>query len=148
MNPRLRHLRQDERGMSFVFVGVGLSAFLAATILAIDVGMLMTARTQSQTSADAAALAGATSLAFNSFSDHSASGPAVTSAISTGQANAVMGQAPSISPTDVTFPYDATTASFDQVQVTVYRTNARSNPLLTLIAGIFGTPTADIQATA
>ena len=55
MNKRLRHLRNDERGMSFVFVGLGFMAFMSATILAIDVGMLMTARAQAQTSADAGA---------------------------------------------------------------------------------------------
>mgnify|MGYP006177596745 CR=1 FL=1 len=30
---RLHHLRRDERGMSFVFVGVGFLAFVAATTL-------------------------------------------------------------------------------------------------------------------
>jgi hypothetical protein len=148
MKTRFRHLRNDERGMSFVFVGMGLTAFMAATILAIDVGLVMTARTQAQTSADAGALSGATALAFKSFTDHSATGPAVTGAISAAQANLVIGQAPSVTPADVTFPYDATTSAFDQVQVTVYRTIARGNPFATLIAGFFGTPTADVQATA
>src|SRR5512137_3001901 len=148
MKTRLRHLRDDERGMSFIFVGLGFTAFLAASILAIDVGMLMTARTQAQTSADAGALAGATALVFNNFTDHSATSPAVTSAINTSQANFVMGQAPSVTPTDVTFPFDTSTSAFDQVQVSVYRTQARSNPLATLIANVFGNPTADISATA
>jgi hypothetical protein len=134
--------------MSFVFVGMGFMAFMAATVLAVDVGMLMTARNQAQTSADAGALSGANALAFRSFSDHSATGPAVTGAVSAAQGNLVMGQAPSVTPADVTFPYDATTSSFDQVQVNVYRTLARSNPLATLIAGMFGSATADIQATA
>ena len=60
MRRPLRHLRRDERGMSFVFVGVGFMAFMAATTLAIDVGMFMTARSQAQNAADAGALAGAT----------------------------------------------------------------------------------------
>jgi hypothetical protein len=64
-------LRDDERGMSLVFIGVGFMSFFVVTTLAIDVGMFMTARTQAQTSADAGALAGATALAFNSFTDHS-----------------------------------------------------------------------------
>jgi Flp pilus assembly protein TadG len=148
MRTRLRHLRDDERGMSFIFVGLGFTAFLAASILAIDVGLLMTARTQAQTSADAGALAGATALVFNNFADHTATGPAVTSAINTAQANLVVGQAPSVTPTDVTFPFDTSTSAFDQVQVSVYRTQARSNPLATLIAGVFGTSTADVSATA
>ena len=50
--------------MSLVFVGMGLMAFLSASMLAIDVGMLMTARNQAQNSADAGALAGATALVY------------------------------------------------------------------------------------
>src|SRR5262249_51711368 len=93
-------------------------------------------------------LSGATALAFNNFTDHSPSGPAVTSAINAAVANLVMEQAPSVTSADVTFPLDATTNAYDQVQVNVYRTAARSNPLTTLIAYLFGTSTADVQATA
>ena len=67
--------------MSYVFIGMGLMAFLSASMLAIDVGMLMTARSQAQNSADAGALAGATALGFDDFYDRSPSGPAVTNAI-------------------------------------------------------------------
>jgi len=63
---RFRHLARDERGVSFVFVGVSFMAFMAASTLAIDVGMFMTARSQAQNAADAGALAGATALVFNS----------------------------------------------------------------------------------
>src|ERR1700730_9671191 len=102
MLQRIRHLRNDQRGISIIFVSLGFMAFLGATTLAIDVGMLMTARTQAQNAADAGALAGATALAFNSFTDHSASGPAVTGAITTAQDNLVAVQAPSVTPADVT----------------------------------------------
>ena len=54
----LRKIHSDERGMTLVFVGVGFMSFLAATMLAVDVGMLMTARSQAQNSADAGALGG------------------------------------------------------------------------------------------
>ena len=54
---RLQRLKKDEAGMSYVFVGLGLMALMSATMLAFDVGMLMTARSQAQNSADAAALA-------------------------------------------------------------------------------------------
>ena len=148
MRTWLQKMRRDERGMAIVYVAMGFMAFFAASMLAIDVGQLMTARTQAQTAADAGALAGATALVFNSFTDQSASGPAVSGAISTAQSNTIIGGMPSVTPADVTFPYDATTASFDQVQVTVYRTVARGNPLATLIATYFGMPTADITATA
>jgi Flp pilus assembly protein TadG len=69
-----RKLIRDERGMSLVFVGLGLMGFVAATMLAIDVGMLMTARAQAQNSADAGAHAGAVALAFENFDDRPAVG--------------------------------------------------------------------------
>jgi hypothetical protein len=145
---RFRHLQHDERGFSLVFVGMGFMAFFAATTLAIDVGLLMTARTQAQNAADAGALAGATALAFNSFTDHSPSGPAVSGAISAAQANLVIGQPVSVTPADVTFPKDPSTGEFNLVQVSVYRTQARGNPVATLIAQIFGVQTVDVGATA
>ena len=55
---RLRHLRRDQRGASLLYITVGFMAFFAATALAIDVGMLMTARGQAQTAADAGACPG------------------------------------------------------------------------------------------
>src|SRR5438067_11486321 len=130
MLTRLRHVRRDERGMAFVYVGLGFMGFLAATTLAIDVGMFMTARSQAQNSADAGALAGATALAFNSFTDRSSSGPAVQSAINTAKANTVGGTAVAVEPSDVTFPLDPTGAA-TRVQVQVYRTAARSNSVPT-----------------
>ena len=77
MQGRIHHLYRDEQGMSFVYVGMGFMGFLAASTLAIDVGMFMTARAQTQNAADAGALAGAVALVQNSYSDRSASGPAV-----------------------------------------------------------------------
>ena len=74
---RVQRAVRDEAGMSLVFVGMGLMAFLSASMLAIDVGMLMTARNQAQNSADAGALAGATALLYDSYDDHSSGGPAL-----------------------------------------------------------------------
>src|SRR5215470_13279004 len=98
MGNRLHRLARDERGFSLVYICVGFMAFLTATTLAIDVGMFMTARSQSQNSADAGALAGATALAFDSFTDHTAAGPAVSSALDTARANKVISQIPSVGP--------------------------------------------------
>jgi Flp pilus assembly protein TadG len=145
---RLRRIRHDDRGFSLVLVGLGFVAMLSASMLAIDVGMFMNARSQAQNAADAGAHAGATALAFNSFTDHTANGPAVRGAINAAQTNLVSGAAPSVLPEDVTFPFDDATGQFDQVQVTVYRTTARGNPLDTLIGRFFKHPTADIGATA
>src|SRR5436190_23513314 len=144
---RLQHLARDERGMSFVFVGVSFMAFMAATTLAIDVGMFMTARSQAQNSADAGALAGATALVFNSYTDRSAGGPAVQGAISAAKSNKVMTSSPAVAPPDVTFPTGPTGLN-NRVQVQVYRTAGRSNPVPTLIGPIFGVPTVNINAVA
>src|SRR5436189_6421541 len=103
---RITRRLRDESGMTYVFVGLGFMAFLGASMLAIDVGMLMTARNQAQNSADAGALAGATALAFDDYNDRSASGPAVTSAITTGKANQVMRAVVSLTTADVQFLND------------------------------------------
>lgn len=147
MQHRFRHLVRDQRGMAFVYVGFGFMAFFAATTLAIDVGMFMTARSQAQNSADAGALAGAVALAFNDYSDRTAGGPAVQSALSAARANQVMGAAVDISPSDVTFPTDSNGLA-NLVHVDVYRTAGRQNAVDALIGPIFGVKTVDITASA
>jgi Flp pilus assembly protein TadG len=147
MTNRLRRLWHDEAGMSYVFIGLGCMAFLSASMLAIDVGMLMTARNQAQNSADAGALGGAAALLFDDFNDRSASGPAVTSAIATATNNQVMKGTVSVTPDDVTFPLDPA-GEANRIQVSVRRTAARGNPVSTLIARYFGMASADIGATA
>jgi Flp pilus assembly protein TadG len=132
--------------MSFVFIGMGFLAFMAASTLAIDVGMFMTARTQAQTAADAGALAGATALAFDNFDDRSAGGPAVQNARNGAMANIVIGAAPSVLASDVTFPVGPT--GNNRVAVNVYRNTVRGNPVDTLIGPLLNVPTVDIAATA
>src|SRR3954462_5901730 len=104
MRIRFRHLQRDERGMSLVFVGGSLMAFLTATTLAIDVGMFMTARSQAQTSADSGALAGALALYYDDYDNRAASGPAVQNALVASRTNVVINQQVSVQPGDVTFP--------------------------------------------
>ena len=147
MGSRLQHLRRDERGMSFVFVGLGFIAFFAATTLAIDVGMFMTARSQAQNSADAGALSGATALVFDDYNDRSIGGPAVQSAVNTALGNQVIGAAVSVEPSDVTF-LPGTGGVVNRVRVRVYRTAARTNPVPTMIGPIFDLPAVDIAAAA
>ena len=147
MGRRIQKLRRDERGMTLIFVGVGFVAFMAATTLAIDVGMFMTARSQAQNAADAGALSGAVALALNDFNDRTASGPAVQGAINAGLANTVMHEDVSVTAADVTFPVGPTGLN-DRVRVTVRRSAARANPVPTLIGPMFGVPLVDIVATA
>ena len=144
---RFHRLRNDESGMSYVFIGLGMMAFLSASMLAIDVGMLMTARNQAQNSADAGALAGATALLYDNYTDRSPTGPAVTSAINAATGNKVMSGNVSVLPADVTFPLDPS-GDPSRVKVTVRRTASRGNPVSTLIAKYFGVTSADIGATA
>jgi Flp pilus assembly protein TadG len=143
----IRRLWRDERGMSFVFVGLGFMAFLVATTLAIDVGMFMTARSQAQNSADAGALAGAVALVFDSYTDRTAGGPAVRSAIAAASANDVMHADVSVTPADVTFPTDPS-GEPNRVHVNVYRTSARGNQVPTLMGAIFGVTSVNIDASA
>jgi Flp pilus assembly protein TadG len=144
---RLRHLRRDERGASLLYITVGFMAFFAATALAIDVGMLMTARAQAQTAADAGALAGAIALAIDDFDDRSATGPAVLAAVNTSVQNVVLKEGVSVEPADVTFPV-APSGESNRVRVGVYRTAQRNNPLSTFIMSVFGMTDADISARA
>jgi hypothetical protein len=131
---RLKKLRRDESGMSYVFVGMSLLAVMSASMLAIDVGMLMTARNQAQNSADAGALAGATALVFDDYTDRSATGPAVTNALEAARSNDVMSEDVVVGPGDVEFLKDEAGES-NRVRVTVRRTGAGG--VKTLIAGIF-----------
>lgn len=146
MRARLTHLRRDERGVTLIVVGAGFMALMAATTLAIDVGMFMTARSQAQNAADSGALAGAVALIFNDFDNRTPSGPAVQSALGAARANLVIREDVSVTPADVTFPAGPT--GNNRVQVTVRRTADRNNPVPTLIGPFFGVPTVDIMAVA
>jgi Flp pilus assembly protein TadG len=153
MTPMLNRLHRDERGMSLVFVALGFMSFLAAATLAIDVGMFMTARAQAQTAADAAALAGAVSLAKDDFANRSSSGPAVQSALAAARQNAVMNRSVDVAAADVTFPLSPAGLN-NRVRVAVRRTAASgtctgcSGAVPTLLGGIFGVARVDINATA
>ena len=144
---RIERVRRDESGMTYVFIGLSMMAFIGASMLAIDVGMLMTARSQAQNSADAGALAGATALVYDNWDDRTPSGPAVTSALRAATGNTVMGANVSVTAPDVEFPTDPA-GQPNRVKVTVYRKASRGNPVSTLIAKYFGMATVDIVATA
>jgi Flp pilus assembly protein TadG len=144
---RLRKFATDESGFSLVFVGLGGLALVGASMLAIDVGMLMSARSQAQNSADAGALAGAIALAYDDYDNRTATGPAVVHAIATAKANKVQGKDVSVEVGDIEFLKDPAGES-NRVRVTVYRNVARGNPVSTLIAQYFGIKTANISAVA
>lgn len=146
-NHRLRKLARSEEGFSLVFIALGFLAFLSASMLAIDLGMLMTSRNQAQNSADASALAGATALVYDNWDDRTPNGPAVQNALTAARVNQVIGGTVSIAPADVVFLNDPAGLN-DRVQSTVYRDAAHGNPMPTFIARYFGTATVNISATA
>ena len=141
---RFQNRLRDERGMTLVMVATGMVAFLSATMLAVDVGMMMVARTEAQSAADAGALAGAVALGFDDYDDRSETGPAVQNAIAAGSAveNGVINAQASVLPEDVSFP------AINQVRVRVQRSSVRGNPLTTFFAPIFGVDTVNIGAEA
>jgi Flp pilus assembly protein TadG len=142
MKKRFQHLRDNERGMSLVFVAVGFMSFLTATTLAIDVGMFMTSRNQAQNAADAGALAGAVALVQNSYTDRTPSGPAVQSAIQTAKDNLVIGGEVTVEPANVTFPVGPGGQN-NRVRVEVFRPG-----IATLMGRFFGVDTVDMTAVA
>jgi hypothetical protein len=135
---------RDERGSMLIFAGLGLAAFMSATMLALDVGMYMVARTQAQAAADAGALAGAVALVYNDFDNRTAGGPAVQNAMAAAMssANAVMKTSVSVLPADVTFP------QIDRIRVRVERSSARGNPIMPFIAPMIGIDEVDLGAIA
>src|SRR6476469_2968571 len=96
----LRKFRRDEDGFSLVFVGVGMMAFVGVSMLAIDVGQLMTARSQAQNSADAGALV------FDDWNDRTPTGPSVMNARAGSRANKVIDATVSAAPVNVEFLND------------------------------------------
>jgi len=144
---RLRKFGTDESGFSLVFVGLGGLALVGASMLAIDVGMLMSARSQAQNAADAGAMAGAIALAYDDWDDRTPAGPAVVRAKATAVANEVQGAAVVVNDADVVFLNDEAGVA-NRVQVTVHRDTANNNPVSTLIAQYFGIKSANVTAVA
>jgi hypothetical protein len=134
----------DERGMTLLFVSLGMLAFMSAAMLALDAGNLMVARSQAQVAADSGALAGAVALIKDDWNDRSSSGPAVQNAIkaATSTKNQVINVPVSVLPADVTFP------TTRRVRVQVFRTTARSNPVATFLGPMVGISTVDVGAVA
>ena len=129
-------------------VAVSMLAVLALASFVFDYGVMWVSRGQAQNAADAGALSGAVSLAFNSPTDQ---GAARARAIAMAQANQVWKQTPSVIDTDVTFPVCPPGIPGPQdncVKVDVYRNQARGNPLPTFFAKLAGVSSQGATATA
>ena len=147
---------RNERGSILIQVALSMIGLLAFGAMAIDYGVMRTARRQAQNAADAAALAGAISLQTYGSDWDRARG--IAQAI--GQANYVFGEAPTITrgsgkttsaSDDISFPTCPAGApgggSATCIRVNVYRNESRS-PLPTFMARLFGRNVQGVKAMA
>lgn len=141
---------RDERGAMIIQAAVASIAFLALGALAVDYGLKLIARGEAQRAADAGALAGAISLAFDGSTDLTDAGPAKRNAQGFAAANSVFGEAPDVNiSSDVTFvPCPEPDAVGTCVQVDVYRNQQRGNPLPALFSRLVGVSDQGVRATA
>ena len=133
--------RNEESGVTLVMVALFLVVLVGMVALAIDLGVLFTARTSAQHAADAAALAGAFTLQNpGALQDLSAKNAAIAVAAK----NKILGQPVTITPADVNVNINAR-----QVTVTVRRTvGTFFAPVLALFAGGAGFDSAGITVNA
>ena len=131
---------KDRAGAAIALVALSMVALLSAVALAVDVGMLVTARTEAQTLADGAALEGARVL-MKSQGDSAAAHAAAMDAGSTD--NTVRGVNVPVLEEDVDVLPDEWT-----VRVRVRRTTARGNAVPTYFARVFGVNEVDIVTNA
>ena len=129
LRSQIRNRARDESGVSLVLVALSLSVLLGMAALAVDTGMLLTARTESQRVVDAAALAGAGSLILAPGDADLARQTAIDYAAQ----NDVRGIVADVQPGDV----DVELVN-DRVRVRMFRTAERGNPIETFFARILG----------
>lgn len=135
----LRAALANERGGAIVLVAVSMTALLSVVALAVDLGMLFTARGEAQRVADAAALAGAGSLIPVPDDEDRARRVAMEYAA----LNAVRNEAVALEEGDVEVDLDDFT-----VTVTVRRQADRGNAVGTWFANVFGVGEVDVAANA
>lgn len=138
MRPIVRHLA-DEDGATLVLVALLLAALMSVVALAVDVGMLMTARSEAQRTADAAALAAAGHLIYQPEDEEGAR----ETAIALAAMNTIIGDPVEMLPEDLTFDFEA-----GRVTAIVRRTQDRGNPMATWFARVFGVDVVDVSARA
>ena len=146
---RRRESRRSERGAIVIQVAIALLALLAMSAFVLDYGVMWVSRRQVQNAADAGALSGAISLAFDSATDQAG---ARAKAIAVGQRNWVWGALPDITDADVTFPPcppGAPGLPDTCVKVDAFR-NQRTggNPLPMFFGRLVGVMNQGVRATA
>lgn len=129
----------NERGATIVFVALAITALLSIVALAIDIGMLFSARSEAQRVADAAALAGAGSL----IGEPNNADRARRWAKEYGGFNDIRGDAAVVLDEDV--DVDLARA---RVTVTARRVASRESAVPTWFARVFGVDAVDVSARA
>jgi hypothetical protein len=148
MHTAVRARRSSERGTVVIQVAVCLLALLAFTAFVVDYGVMWASRGQAQTAADAGALAGAISLAFDSGTDFAA---AKIKARAMARENGVWGEQPDVKLSDVTFPPCPPGAPGPPdtcVRVDAFRNQARGNALPMFFGNLVGVSSQGVRATA
>jgi len=143
----------SEAGAVLIHVGIGLLVLLGFMAFVADYGLLMVSRNQAQGAADASALSGAYSLAFDVSIPGDRWDRARNVAWNAGVQHGVWGQAPGVVPQS---PYDGEgniPLCEDRpeacIRVDVYRDGTSgSSTLPTWFAGLFGTTAQRIRAMA
>lgn len=130
---------RQERGAALALVALSMVALLSAVALAVDGGMILTARTEAQRAADSGAIAGAQVLAV--FPEDSLG--AAQAAVDFANRNDIRRSVADVRPEDVTVNLDSS-----RVYVNVRRIAARSNAMRTYFARIFGVHTVNVTASA
>jgi hypothetical protein len=141
----------DDGGAILVHVALALLALTAFTTFVVDLGVFWASRSQAQSAADAAALAGAG--AFITDHDITNIGSASQSAQSIAGRNKVWGAAPSVTITFPvcgvsTFPAGIFDPSIYCVRADTYRDANHGNPLPIIFGTLVGLTSQDVKATA
>ncbi len=132
---RWRHASSDERGVALFIAAGSMVALTSAVALAVDVGMLYTARTEAQRTADGAALAGAGAL----IESPGNAALATQLAMQFAGLNKVNGDAAVVLAEDVQVDTDE-----NLVTVQVLRTEDRGTAIPTFFARIFGVNSVNV----
>ncbi|HEU5182833.1 MAG TPA: pilus assembly protein TadG-related protein [Candidatus Polarisedimenticolia bacterium] len=138
----MSQLWKDEKGATMVFVALVMLVLIGAAALAIDAGVLYTARTQCQNAADSGALAcGGHMLMFNTLNAGVAA-KATAKGVEYANYNQVLSTPVAINNGDVTVDLN-----LKRCRVCVPRTAARGNPVPTFFARIWRN-SVDVSACA
>ena len=148
--PRSQPDLTSERGAVIIHVTIALVGLLAFSTFVVDYGVMWAARRQAQNAADAAALAGAISLAYVNFNDQEL---ARQSALSVAAQNNVWGEAPDVTAADISFPAcppgSPGAGTNSCIRVDVFRNQrAGGNPLPTFFGKLVGIDEQGVRATA